>query len=138
MIEVKNLTKNFNGLTAVNDISFQVDEGELLAYLGPNGAGKTTTINILSTLLTPTSGSATVSGYDVVKEGKKIRPMIGYLPDDFGLYPSLTINQNLDFFGALYKISKSERKSRIEDLLEFFELYEKKKVLISCINFMVK
>ena len=114
MIEVKNLTKEFDGISAVNDISFEVKDGEVFAFLGPNGAGKTTTVNILSTLLTPTSGKARVAGYDVTKEGVKIRRLIGYLPEDFGLYPSLTIYQNLNFFGGLYKINKNERKARIE------------------------
>jgi len=89
MIEVNNLTKEFNGVTALNGVSFQVNEGEVFAYLGPNGAGKTTTVNILATLLTPTSGKATVAGYDVTKNGMKVRRLIGYLPEDFGLYPTL-------------------------------------------------
>jgi len=134
VIEVKNLTKKFNGISAVNDISFQVEEGEVFAYLGPNGAGKTTTVNILSTLLAPTSGIAKVAGYNVTKEGIKIRRLIGYVPEDFGLYPSLTISQNLDFFAGLYKISKNERKVRIEELLEFFDLWEKKKAPVSILS----
>jgi ABC-2 type transport system ATP-binding protein len=134
MITVKNLTKKFNGITAVNDISFQVEEGEVFAYLGPNGAGKTTTVNILSTLLVQTSGKVMVAGYDISRDGIKIRRLIGYLPEDFGLYPSLTIIQNLDFFGGLYKIRKNERKARIEELLEFFDLWEKKKAAISTLS----
>ena len=84
MIEVKDLTKEFNGVAALNGVSFQVKEGEVFAYLGPNGAGKTTTVNILATLLTPTSGKAVVAGYDVTKDGMEIRRLIGYLPEDFG------------------------------------------------------
>ena len=95
-ITVKDLTKEFKGVTALNGVSFQVNEGEVFTYLGPNGAGKTATVNILATLLTPTSGSATVAGHDVTKHGMDVRRVIGYLPEDFGLYPTLTVYENLD------------------------------------------
>ncbi|MFX0095993.1 MAG: ABC transporter ATP-binding protein [Candidatus Hodarchaeota archaeon] len=134
MIEVKNLTKKFNGSTVLHDISFHVGEGEVLAYLGPNGAGKTTTVNILATLLTPTSGKVMVAGYNVTKEGIKIRHLIGYVPEDFGLYPHLTIYANLDFAGGLYRVNKKERKGKIEELLEFFDLWEKKNDPISTLS----
>ena len=134
MIEVENLTKKFNGVIALNGVSFRVNEGEVFAYLGPNGAGKTTTVNILATLLTPTSGKAVVAGYDVTKDGMEIRRLIGYLPEDFGLYPSLTVYENLDFAAGLYRINKNERKDRIRGLLEFFGLWEKKDVLASTLS----
>jgi len=134
MIEVNNLTKKFNEATALNGVSFQVNEGEVFAYLGPNGAGKTTTVNILATLLTPTSGKVVVDGYDITKDGMEIRRLIGYLPEDFGLYPSLTVYENLDFAAGLYRISKSERKERIRELLEFFGLWEKRDVLASTLS----
>ena len=108
MIEVKNLIKEFNGVTALDGISLQVNEGEVFAYLGPNGAGKTTTVNILATLLKPTTGKAAVAGYDVIKDDMEIRRLIGYLPEDSGLYPNLTLYENLDFAAGLYKISKGE------------------------------
>ena len=129
MIEVKNLIKKFNGVTALDGISLRVNEGEVFAYLGPNGAGKTTTVNILATLLKPTTGKATVAGYDVNKEDMEIRRLIGYLPEDFGLYPSLTVYENLNFAAGLYRINKNERKDKIGELLEFFDLGEKKDVL---------
>lgn len=129
MIEVKNLIKEFNGVTALDSISLRVNEGEVFAYLGPNGAGKTTTINILATLLKPTTGKATVAGYDVTKDDMEIRRLIGYLPEDFGLYPSLTVYENLNFAAGLYRINKNERKDKIGELLEFFDLREKKDVL---------
>ena len=134
MIEVNNLTKKFNEATTLNGVSFQVNEGEVFAYLGPNGAGKTTTVNILATLLTPTSGKVVVDGYDITKDGMEIRRLIGYLPEDFGLYPSLTVYENLDFAAGLYRISKSERKERIRELLEFFGLWEKRDVLASTLS----
>ena len=134
MIEVKNLIKEFNGVTALDGISLQVNEGEVFAYLGPNGAGKTTTVNILATLLKPTTGKATVAGYDVTKDDMEIRRLIGYLPEDSGLYPNLTLYENLDFAAGLYKISKGERKDKINELLEFFDLREKKDVLASTLS----
>ncbi|MFX0064740.1 MAG: ABC transporter ATP-binding protein [Candidatus Hermodarchaeota archaeon] len=134
MIEVTNLTKKYNGLTVLQDISFHVDEGEILAYLGPNGAGKTTTVNILATLLTPTSGKATIAEYDVIKDGIKIRRLIGYVSEDFGLYPTLTTYENLYFAGGLYRISKKDRKEKIEELFEFFDLWEKKNVTVSTLS----
>jgi len=126
MIEVNNLTKEFSGVTVLNSVSFQVNQGEIFEYLGPNGAGKTTTVSILATLLTPTSGKATVAGYDVTKDGIEIIRLTGYLPEDFGLYPSLPVYENLDFAAGLYKISKNKGKGRIRELLEFF--YGKRKM----------
>ncbi|MFW9854398.1 MAG: ABC transporter ATP-binding protein [Candidatus Thorarchaeota archaeon] len=134
MIEVKNLSKEFNGFTAIRNISFRINEGEIFAYLGPNGAGKTTTINIVATLLLPSSGTAKVAGYDVTKEGLKVRRLIGYSPDDFGLYPTLTIFGNLDFSGALYGIRKNARRKKIKKLLEFFTLEDKKNTPISALS----
>ncbi|MFW9780513.1 MAG: ABC transporter ATP-binding protein [Candidatus Heimdallarchaeota archaeon] len=126
MIEIKNLSKQFDSFTAIGDISFRINEGEIFAYLGPNGAGKTTTVNILATLLSPSSGEVRIAGYDVTKEGLKVRRLIGYAPDDFGLYPTLTIFGNLDFSGALYGIRRNERRKKIRELLEFFTLEDKK------------
>ena len=131
MIEVRELTKKFDGVTALNGVSFEVKEGEVFAYLGPNGAGKTTTVNILATLLKPTSGKVLIDGHDVVKDAMEIRRLIGYLPEDFGLYPSLTVYENLDFAAGLYGIGKGERRERIRELLEFFGLWEKRGVLAS-------
>jgi ABC-2 type transport system ATP-binding protein len=125
-ITVKDITKEFNGVTALNGVSFQVKEGEVFAYLGPNGAGKTTTVNILATLLTPTSGKATVAGYDVTKHGMEVRRLIGYLPEDFGLYPTLTVYENLDFAAGLYRITKDKRKKIVKELLEFLDLWDRK------------
>lgn len=134
MIEAKNLTKEFNGVIALKGVSFRVNEGEVFAYLGPNGAGKTTTVNILATLLTPTAGKAIVASYEVSKDGMEIRRLIGYLPEDSGLYPNLTICENLDFIAGLYRINKDERKEKIGELLEFFDLWEKKDALASTLS----
>ena len=134
MIEAINITRKFNGFTALKNITFQVEEGEVFAYLGPNGAGKTTTVNILTTLLMPTHGQAFVAGYDVTKEGIKIRQLIGYVPEDSGFYPSLTLIENLDFTGCLYRIGKTERKEKIEELLDFFDLWEIRNAPISTLS----
>ncbi|MHA2293651.1 MAG: ABC transporter ATP-binding protein [Candidatus Hodarchaeales archaeon] len=134
MIEVKNLTRKFNGFTALQNINFSIVEGEVLAYLGPNGAGKSTTVNILVTLLIPTSGKVFIDGYDVTKEGMTVRRLIGYLPEDLGLYPGLTVYENLDFVGGLYRLKKSQRKEKIKELLEFFNLEEKQKAPVSTLS----
>jgi ABC-2 type transport system ATP-binding protein len=127
VIQVENLVKKFNGFTALQDINLEVNEGEAFAYLGPNGAGKSTTINIMATLLKPTDGNVKISGYDVTKDGMQIRRLIGYMPDDFGLYPSLSVYDNLDFAGGMHRINKTQRKEKIKELLDFFDLWEKKK-----------
>ncbi len=134
MIKVENLTKKYNGFTALHDISFKVNEGEAFAYLGPNGAGKSTTMNIMVTLLKPTKGKVQVSGYDVTKEGMQIRRVIGYMPEDFGLYPTLSVYENLDFAGGMHRIEKNQRKEKINELLDFFDLWEKEKTPVSTLS----
>ncbi len=121
-IKIKNLVKKFGEIIAVNNISLEIEEGEIFALLGPNGAGKTTTINILATLLKPTSGKAFVNGYDVVKEASKVRKSIGIVFQDPSLDDMLTARENLDIHGRLYGMGKIERKRRIEEVLEMVEL----------------
>lgn len=101
MIEVKNLVKRFGSKTAVNDISFTVRDGEVLGFLGPNGAGKTTTMNMLTGYLSSTSGSVTISGYDILNEPEKAKSKIGYLPEKPPLYPEMTVQEYLDFIYEL-------------------------------------
>jgi len=129
-IEVKNLTKIFNGFTAVDQISFAVKTGELFGLLGPNGAGKTTTINMLSTLLKATSGYGDVSGYDISKNKDNIRRSIGVVFQEPALDIKLTGKENLEFHAMMYGIEKEERKKRIKEVLELVELTEKEKVLV--------
>jgi len=130
VIEVKNLTKKFNGLTAVDHISFEVKKGELFGLLGPNGAGKTTTINMLSTLLTPTSGCAKVCGYDIVKERDEVRRNIGIVFQEPALDNKLTGRENLEFHAMMYGMNKEERKRRIKEVLELVELSDKADILV--------
>jgi ABC-2 type transport system ATP-binding protein len=129
-IQVENLTKKFNGFTAVDQISFTVKTGELFGLLGPNGAGKTTTINMLSTLLKTTSGYGEVSGYDISKNKDNIRRSIGVVFQEPALDIKLTGKENLEFHAMMYGIEKEERKRRIKEVLELVELTEKEKVLV--------
>ena len=129
-IEVKNLTKKFDGFTAVDNITFKVERGELFGLLGPNGAGKTTTINMLSTLLNPTSGYAKVAGYDIKKERDAVRKSIGIVFQEPALDNKLTGRENLEFHAMLYGMDKEERKERVEMVLELVELSNKADVLV--------
>ncbi len=122
MIDVKDLTKNFNGFTAVDHISFDVKESEIFGLLGPNGAGKTTTIRMLSTLTRPSGGTATIGGYDIVKKDNKVRQLIGLVSEKMIMYDRLTAKENLMFFGKLYNIPKATLEERIDELLELVQL----------------
>jgi ABC-2 type transport system ATP-binding protein len=125
-IEVKELTKIFNGkVKAVDGISFAVKKGEILGFLGPNGAGKTTTLNMLSTLLRPTSGTATVNGHDIQAEPDAVRRSIGYVFQDTTLDVELTGHENLDFHGRLYGLERNTRKQRIKEVLELVQLTDR-------------
>jgi len=122
IIEVKNLTRKFKELTAVDNISFYVAEGEVFGFLGPNGAGKSTTIKMLCTLLQPTSGSGRVAGHDIVKEPARVREHIGLVAEKIILYDRLTALENLMFFGSLYHLPKKEIKVRAMKWLKALEM----------------
>ncbi len=130
IIKVENLVKKFNGLTAVNDISFEVEEGTIFGFLGPNGAGKTTTINILCTLLSPTSGRASIYGHDCARESSRVRKSIGIVFQDSTLDKDLTAYENLVFHAFLYDVKKAEREERIKDALTFVNLYDRRNDLV--------
>jgi len=130
IIEVKNLTKKFKELTAVNNISFQVKKGEIFAFLGPNGAGKSTTIKMLTTLLAPTSGSIYVNNYSPQENQDEVRHSFGIVFQDPSLDDDLTALENMEFHGVLYQIPKKLRKERTKELLEFVELWERKNDLV--------
>ncbi|RLG30912.1 ABC transporter ATP-binding protein [Methanosarcinales archaeon] len=129
-IQVENLTKRFNGLTAVDNISFSINRGEVFGLLGPNGAGKTTTIAMLSTMLKPTSGSASVNNFDMLKNEGDVRKSIGIVFQDQSLDEELTAYENMDFHGRLYRIPKKIRQKKITELLELVELEKKKNNLV--------
>jgi ABC-2 type transport system ATP-binding protein len=126
-IETNELTLRYGSVVAVDHVSFNVRKGEVFGFLGPNGAGKTTTIKMLTTLLRPTSGKATVLGLDVVSEGGKIRPRIGVVQQDPSYEHALSVEGNLDLYGVLWNVPKEERKKRIELLLDKFGLKEARK-----------
>jgi ABC-2 type transport system ATP-binding protein len=122
LIDVVKLTKKFDDLTAVSEISFHLKKGELFGFLGPNGAGKTTTINILIGLSRPDSGTIQIAGRDCIKNPKAAQHLIGVVPDESNLYPELSGFDNLCFCASLYGIPKNERRERTETLLETFGL----------------
>jgi ABC-2 type transport system ATP-binding protein len=130
MIEVKNLTKKFDGFIAVDSISFSVTKGEIFAFLGPNGAGKTTTIKMLTTLLKPTSGHILINGSDPVREQNDVRRSFGIVFQDPSLDDELTAWENMEFHGVLYGVPKDIRRKRIEELLKFVELWDRKSDLV--------
>ncbi len=132
MIDVENLTRKFGDLTAVDNLTFHINEGEVFGFLGPNGAGKTTTMRMLSCLISKTSGEARIAGYDVSDEADslKIRKIIGLLPENVGLYDDLTAYKNLDFYGKLYECSETQRKENIEHFLKLLGLWDKREVTV--------
>lgn len=144
-IEIHNLSKSYNkGKTqALSDISFDVDRGELFGLIGPDGAGKTTLFRLLTTLLKPDAGSATVDGYDIVKEYRLIRSRVGYMPGRFSLYPDLSVEENLQFFAALFGVSVEESYDLVAPIYKQIEPFRtrragklsggmKQKLALSC------
>ena len=126
-IETTNITRRFDSFLAVDRLSFRVAEGEVFGILGPNGAGKTTTIRILACLISPSTGSATVAGHDIVSNAQRIREAVGILTENPSLYERLTAYENMNFFAEAYNLSNAqERKSRIKALLDFFNLWERR------------
>src|SRR5215468_3153807 len=118
VVETRELTKKYGGLTALDRLTLSVERGQILGFVGPNGAGKTTTIKILVGLARPTSGSARVAGADCVREARKIKRLVGYMPDTFGSYDNMRVGEYLDFFGAAFGIPRRQRAARIGEVLE--------------------
>jgi ABC-2 type transport system ATP-binding protein len=127
MIRALGLVKKFGDLIAVNDVSFEVPEGEIFAFLGPNGAGKTTTIKMLTTLLKPSSGSVSLDGIDPVRDQTGARKQFGIVFQDSSVDDELTAYENMDFHGVLYSVPRKLRHERIEQLLKLFELWDRRK-----------
>jgi ABC-2 type transport system ATP-binding protein len=130
IITVNNLVKEYKHLTAVSGVSFSVGQGEIFAFLGPNGAGKSTTIGMLSTIITPTSGTAKVNGYDVVRECNEVRRSIGLVFQDQSLDDRLTAQENLLFHARLYGVPAQEYKKRMEEVLHLVDLYDRRKDVV--------
>ncbi len=127
-IECRGLTRRFGSFTAVSGLSLQVRRGELFGFLGPNGAGKTTTINMLTTLLSPSAGTAKVAGFDLVEQAALVRSKIGVVPQQFSLFEELTPVENLWYIGELYEMEKGILAQRTDELLKIVSLYDKRDV----------
>ena len=130
IIKTENLTKKFADLTAVDNVTFSVKKGEVFGFLGPNGAGKTTTIKMLTTLLNPTSGSARISDYDIIKQRDKVRQNIGIVFQEPALDTELTGEENLEYHARMYGLGRSKRKNRIDEVLNLVDLDQKRKILV--------
>ena len=130
-IKAENITKVFGDFTAVDHISFEVEKGEIFGFLGANGAGKTTAMRMFCGLSVPTSGTATVAGFDVYKETEKIKKNIGYMSQKFSLYGNLTVAENLNFFGGIYGIPRKELKAKYNELLQKLNLEDEKNKLVA-------
>ncbi|HNW94649.1 MAG TPA: ATP-binding cassette domain-containing protein [Anaerolineaceae bacterium] len=127
VLEVHNLVKKYGENTAVNDVSFDIQEGEIFSLLGPNGAGKTTTISILSTLLSPTAGDATIFGHSVTRDPMEVKRLIGVVPQEIALYDDMSALENLNFWGEMYGLSGGALKTRVKELLEQIGLADRAK-----------
>jgi ABC-2 type transport system ATP-binding protein len=118
VVLIENLTKRYGDFVALDSLTMQVGKGQILGFIGPNGAGKTTTIRILVGLAKATSGKASIAGCDCLKESRKIKRIVGYMPDDFGKYNNMRVSEYLDFFGAAYGIGRSQRIRRVDEVLD--------------------
>jgi ABC-2 type transport system ATP-binding protein len=126
MIEVSHFTKRYGDFVAVDDLTFSIGRGEIFGFIGPNGAGKSTTIRFLATLLRPTSGTGLIAGHSVVDDPMAVRRVIGFMPDDFGVYDGMKVWEFLDFFAVAYEIPRSHRKQIIGQVLELLDLTHKR------------
>ena len=129
MIEVKNITKKYGSFTAVDNISFKIEEGEIIGLLGPNGAGKSTTMNMITGYIEPTEGEISIDGYDISKKSKKAKAQIGYMPEGVPLYSDLTVKEFVTYMAELKKVDRKTRKEKVEKIIEQTGLKEVEKKL---------
>ncbi len=134
IVETINLTKKYGKLTALDNLHLNIEDGECFGYIGPNGAGKTTTIRILATLLRPTWGEARVCGHTVGFQSRMIRPLIGYVPDFFGAYEDMVVQEYLEFFASAYNIQGDQRTRVVGDVLELTDLTSKRDALVDSLS----
>lgn len=134
IVQTINLTKRYGKLVALSNLNLKIEQGECFGYIGPNGAGKTTTIRILATLLQPTWGEAKVCGHTVGYESRKIRPLIGYVPDYFGAYEDMVVQEYLEFFASAYGIVGKQRTRVVGDVLELTDLAYKRDALVNSLS----
>ncbi len=130
MIEVKNVTKKYGSFTAVNQINFKIEEGEIVGLLGANGAGKSTTMNMITGFIEPTEGEIIIDGYDILKKAKKAKKQIGYMPENVPLYYDLTVKEFIKYMADLKMVPKKEKKENIEEVIEQTNLVDVKNKLI--------
>ena len=131
LLEVKELSKSYGNIKAVGGISFEIQKGEIFGLLGPNGAGKTTTISMLSCLLKQDSGDAFVDGYSILKDSMEVKKRIGVVPQDVSLYPTLSAQENLVFFGEMYGLTGSKLREKVDEVLEIVGLKDRRKEAIN-------
>ncbi len=134
IIELKDVSKHFGRRAAVDQVGFTVESGEIFGLVGPNGAGKTTTMRMLVTLLAPDKGEIRVGGHSVQKNPREVRRLLGYMPDAFGVYGDMTVQEYLDFFGACYRIDPAQRASLINDLLELVEIGHRRHDMVDTLS----
>jgi ABC-2 type transport system ATP-binding protein len=134
MLSIKNLNKKYGRFQAVDNLDLEVNEGEIFGFVGPNGAGKTTTMKIMCGLLRATSGEITLDGVDVIRQNKRIKDKIGYMPDFFGVYDDLKVNEYLEFYASIYNIRGQGRKKITDDLLELVDLSNKREAYVDSLS----
>ncbi len=134
IIELRDLTKRYGDLTAVDSLDLSIEEGAVFGFIGPNGAGKTTTMRIMTTLLRPTSGEARIAGHSVADDPQAVRRVIGYMPDFFGVYEDMKVWEYLDFFAACYDVPPSLRPGMIDDLLALVDLGPKRDAYVESLS----
>lgn len=130
MLEIKNLHKKYGKFYAVNGLNLTIPEGEIFGFVGPNGAGKSTTMKIISGLLAATSGEVYIDGIDAFKNNRRVKEKLGYMPDFFGVYDDLKVDEYLDFYASIYKIKEKDKKKIIADLLELVDLTHKREAYV--------
>ena len=134
MIKIQDLTKLYGDVHALENLTLELEEGDLFGYIGPNGSGKTTTMRILATLLQPTWGEASVCGYSIYTHPKEIRRLIGYMPDFFGVYDDMKVIEYLEFFAAAYRIKGPGRKKICNEVLDLVELGYKRDAFVTSLS----
>jgi ABC-2 type transport system ATP-binding protein len=134
MIEVRRLSKRYNGVPAVDELTFTVEKGDVFGFIGPNGAGKTTTMRILATLLDPSDGEAFVDGVSVIDEPERVRLLVGYMPDYYGVYEGIRVWEYLDFFAASYGFRRRDRHQILADVMALTDLIPLKDKLVATLS----
>jgi ABC-2 type transport system ATP-binding protein len=134
VIEIKNLTKRYGALTAIDNLTLSLGKGEIYGFIGPNGAGKTTTMKVLACLLRQDAGEAYIDGCDTRKDGDRIRRIIGYMPDFIGVYDDLTVDEYLQFFAAAFQIPRNRRRAVVDQVLELTDLSSKRHAMVESLS----